>query len=169
MIYTMEMMEPIFAFIDRLDGVQQSPIHHPEGCVLTHTMQVTNLAFRETIDTDVILAAMLHDIGKFEDDHGHEQLAIEWLHPYCSVKTLWLIEHHMRIWYYLFGSMKKVGKCKELAEHPWLPDIIQLARWDHSGRKPGIKPRYDKLVIVDRLNEAAMEHFGDKRLGIRAE
>ena len=162
MIYTMEMMEPIFAFVDRLDGVKQSAIHHPEGCVLTHTMQVTNLAFRETIDTDMILAAMLHDIGKFENSHGHEQLAVEWLEPLCSVKTLWLIEHHMRIWYYLFGSMKKLGKCKKIAEHPWLPDLVQLARWDYAGRRPGHKPRYDKLVICDRLNKAAMDHFRDK-------
>ena len=62
MIYTAEMMNPLFAFVDRLDGIEQSPIYHPEGCVLTHTMQVTNLAFRETIDTDLILAALLHDV-----------------------------------------------------------------------------------------------------------
>ena len=67
MIYTAEMMNPLFAFVDRLDGIEQSPIHHPEGCVLTHTMQVTNLAFRETIDTDLILAALLHDVGKYEN------------------------------------------------------------------------------------------------------
>lgn len=160
MIYTLETMKPIFDFIDRLEKVQQSPLHHPEGCVLTHTIQVTNLAFRETNDTDLILATMLHDIGKYENSKGHEQLAVEWLQPYCSVKTLWLIENHMRIWYYLFGSMNKLKKCKDLANHPWLPELIQLARWDFTGRKPMTKkPQYDKLVIIDRLNKAAMQHF----------
>jgi hypothetical protein len=159
MIFTMDMMQPIFMYVDRLDGVAQSPIHHPEGCVLTHTMQVTNLAFRETIDVDLILAALLHDVGKYENSHGHEQLAVEWLTPLCSVKTLWLIEHHMRVWYYLFGSMKQLSKCQELAGHSWLPELVQLARWDYAGRVPTRRPRYDKLIIVDRLNKAAMQHF----------
>jgi hypothetical protein len=159
MIYTIEMMEPIFYFIDRLNGIKQAEKHHPEGCVLTHTLQVINLAFRETTDTDLILASMLHDIGKYENSIGHEQIAVEWLHPYCSVKTLWLIEHHMRIWYYLFGTMKKLGKCKELAEHPWLSDLIQLCRWDYAGRKPNIKPKYDKSLIIEKLNKATVQHF----------
>lgn len=160
MIYTAEMMNPLFAFVDRLDGIEQSPIHHPEGCVLTHTMQVTNLAFRETIDTDLILAALLHDVGKYENSKGHEKIAIEWLTPYCSVKTLWLIKHHMRVWHLLLGSMKRIDKCKELVEHPWLPELIQLARWDYAGRRPHLKYKYDKDAIIDKLNIVAMKHFG---------
>jgi len=159
MIYDTENMKPLFEFVDRLHGIEQSPLHHPEGCVLTHTLQVVTLAFRETIDTDLILAALLHDIGKFENSKGHEQLAVEWLDPYCSAKTLWLIDNHMRVWYYLYGQMKKLGKCVELAGHPYLPELIQLARWDHTGRQPNRKIRYDKIVIVDRLNRAAMEYF----------
>ena len=152
-------MNPLFSYVDRLDGVAQSPVHHPEGCALTHTLRVVNLAFRETIDVDLILAAMLHDIGKYESSLGHEQIAVKWLEDHCSTKTLWLIENHMRIWRYLHGDMKKLGKCHELSGHTWLPELIQLARWDHAGRVPTRKPKYDKAVIVDRMNRAAMQHF----------
>lgn len=159
MIYTIDNMQPLFEFVDRLQGVKHSEKYHPEGDVLTHSLQVLRIAFRESVDTDLILAAFLHDIGKFENSHGHEQLAVEWLNSYCSVKTLWLIENHMRIHYYLNGTMTKLGKCLELAHHPWLPELIQLARWDKIGRVPGVKLVYDKVVIIERLNKAAQEHF----------
>jgi len=152
-------MEPMFRYVDRLEGVPQLTKHHPEGCVLTHTMQVVGFAFKETIDTDLILAALLHDVGKFVYTHGHEKIAVEWLGDICSVKTLWLIENHRRIWDYLLGDMKRLQKCLELSGHPWLPELVQLARWDKAGRVPGYKPSYDKLVICDRMNKAAMNHF----------
>lgn len=158
-IFNHDFMNPLFTFLENTKDVEQSVIHHPEGDVFTHSLQVLRWAFRESHDTDLILAAMLHDIGKKEQPLGHEDIACEWLDPYVSVKTLWLIKNHMRIWYYLTGDMRKLGKCKELAGHPWLPELIQLARWDKMGRVPGVTPKYDKCDIVDRLNKKIPLHF----------
>lgn len=147
-----------------LGTVKQLEAHHPEGCVLTHSLQCATIAFRETIDTDLILAALLHDIGKIENSLGHEELAIKWLEPYCSIKTLWLIEHHMRIWYYIRGEMYKLSKCKELAEHPFLSELIQLARFDKFGRNPNKIVLYNKSDIIDRLNKASKQHFSKPQI-----
>ncbi len=166
MIFSIKGMVPLFKMVDRLKGVEQDLKRHPEGDVLTHTLQVLDFAFRETIDVDLILAAMLHDVGKYENSHEHVSLAVDWLKPYCSVKTIWLIYQHRRIADYLEGRMLGLGRCKDLVSHPWLMELIQLRRWDAAGRMPremcnaiGWVPKYDKMEIVDKLNKAAEKHF----------
>jgi len=163
MIFTDEFMEPIFIFLEGTMGVPQSLKHHPEGDVFTHSLQVMHQALRETDDTDLILAAMLHDVGKaglpLDKRSGHETVGAEWLRDYVSPKTIWLIEQHMRVWAYLKGEMKRLGKCLYLANHPWLPELVQLARWDKMGRRPGWYPMYNRRVIQSSLNTKGMARF----------
>ena len=159
MIFTNEIMDPLFSTLEQCRGVKQMERHHPEGDVLNHSLQVLYHAFRETIDTDLILAAMLHDVGKMENSLGHEKIAVGLLRPYISPKTSWLIEHHMRIWYYLLGDMKKLSKAQELAGHPWLPELIQLARFDKMGRNPNRKIGFNKDEIMERLNICVDRRF----------
>lgn len=159
MIFTKEFMDPLFTTLEQCRGIDQMDIHHPEGDVFIHSIQVLKWAFRESIDTDLILAAMLHDVGKMDNSLGHEKIAIGLLKPYASPKTLWLIEHHMRIWYFLLGDMKKLSSVIELAEHPWLPELVTLARWDKMGRNPRAKTTYDREIIMDKLNLCVKKKF----------
>ena len=152
-------MNSLFEFLEKTQGIEQMDKHHPEGDVLNHSLQVLYWAFKESIDTDLILAAMLHDIGKIENSKGHEKIAVEWLQDYVSPKTLWLIEHHMRIWTLIKGDMRKQKKVLELIEHPWLPELILLARWDSIGRDPNKKIIYDKEDIQKRLDRCTEQHF----------
>jgi len=152
-------MAPLFGFLEQCQGVDQTDKHHPEGDVFNHSLQVMSWAFKETIDIDLILAAMLHDIGKSENSLGHEKIAVEWLGSYVSVKTLWLIEHHMRIWHLLLGEMRRQKKILYLIEHPWLPELIFLARWDKLGRNPNKHIKYDRDKIIDRLNKCVEKRF----------
>lgn len=158
-VFTDKILEPLFFFVERLNGVKQKIEHHPEEDCLVHSMQVLNLAFRESYDTDLILAAMLHDIGKFENSLGHDKIAIEWLDELVSTKTLWLIENHMRFWTYIKGEMKREKKRQSIIDHPWLPELIQLCRWDHMGRVGGVKVIFDKEKIKTKLNKASEKHF----------
>lgn len=151
MVYTHENLEPIFKLLEKTKGVTQSEQHHPEGDVFNHSLQVLYLALRETTDIDLIFAAMLHDVGKIEMRSGHEEASIRLSLPYCSLKTLWLIEHHMRIWTFILGEMKKYSKVQYLVNHPWLPELILLARWDKKGRVPR-KVVYDRDKILDKIN-----------------
>jgi len=158
-LFDKKFMEPLFNALERCVGIEQNNKYHPEKDVFNHSLQVLRLAFRETIDTDLILAAMLHDVGKADNKLGHDKIAVEMLEPFLSVKTLWLIENHMRIWYFLLGEMKKLSKVKELGNHPWLPELIFLARWDKKGRKPNVKVKYDRQDITDRLNKCIALRF----------
>ena len=59
---------PPFDMLYVLKDVPQSPVHHPEGNVWNHTMQVVDIAAgmrEETHDARVFMwAALLHDVGK---------------------------------------------------------------------------------------------------------
>ncbi|KKM76761.1 hypothetical protein LCGC14_1376940 [marine sediment metagenome] len=159
MIYTLDNTEFLFYCLEQCKGIRQMEKYHPEGDVFIHSLQVLHYAFKETHDTDLILAAMLHDIGKAVVVKGHDKEALNMLQEYVSPKTLFLIEHHMRFWDYIEGAMQKLSKCLFLANHPWLPELVQLSRWDNKGRRKNWQPTYDRENIIDRLNKSCEQHF----------
>ena len=158
-VFPDETLNRVFELLDRCQDITQMPIHHPEGNVLVHSLQVFRYAVRETNDVDLALAALVHDVGKCERSKGHESIGCELLEGFVSVKVLFLIKNHMRIWSYVKGEMKKLSKCRWLSNHPWVPQLIQLARWDHKGRNQNMKVTYDKEKIIERLNNVAEKHF----------
>jgi len=157
-------MNPLFEILEKCKGVKQSEKYHPEGDVWIHSMQVFKLACRESNDVDLILAALLHDVGKAVDRLEHTKKTLDLVDEQVSMKTLWLIKNHMRIWAYIHGEMKKWKKCKDLVEHPWLPELIQLARWDNMGRVVNYNPNYSREDIIDKLNKAVRDHWREEEL-----
>jgi hypothetical protein len=162
-VFDAKIMEPLFWILEETRGVIQMESYHPEGDVFTHSLQVLQVAFRETIDTDLILAAMLHDVGKIGNSMGHEKIGTELLDCHCSAKTLWLIEHHMRIWHLILGQMRKKSKIEYLNGHPWLPELILLASWDKMGRNPNREVAYNQEKIIARLNWCVEKRFAENQ------
>jgi len=159
MIFTQEFMEPLFKALERCKGLEQREDHHPERDVLEHCLQTFHAACRESVDIDLILAALLHDVGKAVEPYGHEDYSVDILSAHLTPKALWLIKNHMRVWMYLDGSMRKLSKVKELSGHPWFSDLVCLARFDKMGRNPNKKTVYDRQAIIDRLNQCVADRF----------
>ena len=157
--FTEKTMKPIFELLFACGGVAQDPDYHPEGDVLRHTYQVFKWAIRESMDIDLILAALLHDVGKTVDNHNHVKEGVKLIDEFSSCKTVWLVRNHMLIWDYLKGEMQGLKKCLYLAGHTWLPELIQLARWDSKGRNPRSQCYFPNEEIMRILNEKAKEHF----------
>jgi predicted HD phosphohydrolase len=145
-------------------GVEQEQRYHPEGDVWTHSFQALGIALRECIDTDLIMAAWLHDIGKSVQREGHEKHSVKLLEDLISPKSLWLIEQHMRIRTWLSGEMQAYKKVRDMAQHPWLPLLIHLRRIDASARKPGRVYEITPEVLTGKLNYTLEEHFGRNQL-----
>ena len=154
-----ETSEKIYNLLFKLADVTQKEEYHPEIYVLQHTYQVFKWAIRETDDIDLILAALLHDVGKSVSKLNHVKEGVKLIESFSSMKTVWLVENHMRIWTYILGEMKALKKCIDLANHPWLPELIQLARWDKKGRSATSKTYFPWDEVLRILNEKAEKHF----------
>lgn len=145
-------LRPYFELVQGCKGVAQALKWHPEGDVYTHSMQTLHIALRESNDPSLIIAALVHDVGKIKGSFGHEQYSVCMLDELVSDKTLWLVQHHMRIWNLLMGEMRKRNKVQELIQHQWLADLVMLARWDKMARKPNFCPEYDANKLAQLLN-----------------
>jgi len=154
----MAVLNIIEGSVDTLQGNE----YHPEGDVRNHTLQVFNHAVRESNDVDLVMAALTHDIGKTEcDGPGHEDYSSNILsrESIFSEKTIWLVYNHMRIRTYIEGEMKGLKKVIQLSNNSWFADLVKLSRWDNMGRNPNRKMKFDRVDILDRLNNCENKKF----------
>jgi predicted HD phosphohydrolase len=59
-----------------------------------HSLQSATRAFEDGADEELVVAALLHDVGDILSPYNHGELAAAILRPYVSEKTRWIIEHH---------------------------------------------------------------------------
>jgi HD domain len=129
-----------------LENVQQSPVHHPEGDVLYHSLQVFELAKEHrSYDVEFLQAALLHDVGKGIDPHDHVAAGLEVLEGLISERTAFFIEHHMHALEYKVGTLGAKMK-QRLRASPDFDDLMLLRELDSAGRVPG--------AVVGTVDEA---------------
>jgi putative nucleotidyltransferase with HDIG domain len=78
------LLQYIFPELSKLETIVQSPKFHPEGNVMIHSLMVAEL-LENTDDPILILAGLLHDIGKVPDaesDLPHALLGMQWAEKY---------------------------------------------------------------------------------------
>jgi len=127
-----------------LDGVIQSPKYHPESDALYHSLQVFELAIKESNDPDLWLAALFHDIGKSIDSKNHCEIGAEMVSGFFPERVVWIIKHHLDL-------MKNSKKTKQkLTNKSQLIDLIKIRKWDLAGRDPNAAVRdvEDALDLV---------------------
>ena len=140
-----------------LEDVKGHPVHHPEGDVLYHSLQVFELARDErAYDEEFLLAALLHDVGKGLDPSDHVGAALAALDGLLTERTRFLIEHHMNA--HLYRSGKLPAKLRrELEASPDFEDLMLLRQCDDAGRVPGaavgtVDEALDYLKELERSN-----------------
>ncbi|HPX45462.1 MAG TPA: hypothetical protein PK626_03655 [Bacteroidales bacterium] len=60
--------------------------------------------------------------------------------------------------------MKKHSKVKELVEHPWFIELIQLSRFDKMGRNPNKQTKFDRNILIEKINNKIKERFKNNKL-----
>jgi hypothetical protein len=141
-----------------LENVRGSPVYHPEGDVLYHSLQVFELA-REArpYDEEFLQAALLHDIGKGIDRAHHVEAALSTLEGLISERTAWLIEHHMDAHAYRNNTLGARAR-RDLQSSPDFEDLMLLRELDDRGRVPGaevdsVDEALDYLRELERSND----------------
>jgi hypothetical protein len=142
-----------------LEQVPQPPEHHPEGDVLYHSLQVFELARQELpYDEEVLLAALLHDVGKAIDRRDHIAAGLEALDGTITPRTAWLIEHHLDAMALAEGTLG-VRHRRRLAADENFNELMLLADCDRRGRIVGMRVSdvQDALAYLRDLSEQCGE------------
>jgi putative nucleotidyltransferase with HDIG domain len=151
-----------------LKDIPQPPEFHPEGDVLTHTLQ----AVAEVADKDderVFWTVLLHDIGKahttcFHDgrwrSHGHAGKSAEMARTILkklglenlSDDVCWLVKnHHYHHAWNLPPGQPLSRRQQKFTEHPLFRLLLKVCAADSAGRKvngksPFLKGDFKKLL-----------------------
>jgi predicted HD phosphohydrolase len=91
---------------DRILGVLRSMEHAFEGykvSSLDHVLQTATRAERDGADEEMIVAALLHDIGDVYAPHNHAAFAAAILRPYVRDEIHWIVLHHHAFQLYYYG------------------------------------------------------------------
>jgi hypothetical protein len=120
-----------------LASVQQRKSVHPEGDALYHSLQVFELARQQSpYDEELLLAALLHDVGKAIDPLNHVDAGLAALDGHVTDRTEWLIANTHDAHRLRDGTLGVRAK-RRLRESPDYEDLMTLARCDDAGRVPG--------------------------------
>ena len=95
---------------------------------LEHSLQTATRAYRHGADTELVVAALLHDIGDLLAPHNHSQLAAVILKPYVSRQTHWIIRHHglFQTYYYAHHSGGDRHARDRYREHPYYQAAVDF-------------------------------------------
>src|SRR5689334_5866782 len=108
------MNEELLELLLALDGVRQSPEHHPEGDALFHSLQAFELARRETSDRALWAAALLHDVGKAVGSAEHDAIGADLLDGLVAPRIVWLVRHHLDLLNHPAATKRRLRGTREL-------------------------------------------------------
>jgi len=109
---------------------------------LEHSLQSATRALKAGESEEMIVAALLHDIGDELAPMNHSEYAASILKPYVSEKTHWIIEKHgeFQAYYYahhLGGNRHKRDKYKG---HKYYDDCVNFCeKYDQCSFDPNYK------------------------------
>jgi predicted HD phosphohydrolase len=109
-----------------------------------HSLQSATRAQRDGADEEMVVAALLHDIGDTIAPDNHSELGASVLQPYVSAKTHWIIKHHgLFQGYYYFHHCGGDRNARDLyrGHSMYEPTSAFCEKWDQNS----FDPAYDTL------------------------
>ena len=108
---------------------------------LEHSLQTATRAFRDKADEEMVVAALLHDIGDELAPLNHSEYAAAVLKPY-NKKTHWIIEKHGEFqMYYAHHLGKNRNQRDKYKDHEYYNDAVNFV-------KNGIKLHLIQIIKV---------------------
>ena len=109
---------------------------------LEHSLQVATRALNDKANKEMVVAALLHDVGDELAPLNHSEYAASILKPFVSEKTHWIIQKHgeFQMFYYahhLGGNRNQRDKYKD---HKYYNDALNFCeKWDQKSFDPNFK------------------------------
>ena len=115
---------------------------------LEHSLQTATRALRDKADDEMVVAALLHDIGDELAPLNHSEYAAAVLKPYVSEKTHWIVEKHgeFQMYYYAHHLGGDKNQREKYKDHKYYQDTVDFCEnWDQKS----FDPNYKSLALRD--------------------
>jgi predicted HD phosphohydrolase len=109
---------------------------------LEHSLQTATRALNDKAEDEMIVAALLHDIGDELAPLNHSEYAAAVLKPYVSEKTHWIVEKHgeFQMYYYAHHLGGNRNQREKYKGHKYYQDTIDFCEnWDQKSFDPNFK------------------------------
>ena len=109
---------------------------------LEHSLQTATRALNDKADDEMIVAALLHDIGDELAPLNHSEYAAAVLKPYVSEKTHWVVEKHgeFQMYYYAHHIGGNRNQREKYKGHKYYQNTINFCeKWDQKSFDPNFK------------------------------
>ena len=109
---------------------------------LEHSLQTATRALNDKATDEMIVAALLHDIGDELAPLNHAEYAAAVLKPYVSEKTHWIIEKHgiFQMYYYAHHLGGDKNEREKFIGHKFYNDTLNFCEnWDQKSFDPNFK------------------------------
>ena len=95
---------------------------------LEHCLQSATRAHRAGEPEEVVVAALVHDIGDMIAPFSHSELAAAVLRPFVSEKTYWIVKHHglFQMYYFAHHLGGNRNARDRYRDHQWYDDAIRF-------------------------------------------
>jgi len=139
--YISELPERLMAALRRLDLPSGYRISR-----LQHSLQSATRAHRAGENEEMVVAALLHDIGDDLAPCAHSELAAAVLRPYVSEKIYWIVKYHglFQMYYYAHHLGGDRNARDRFKGHQWYDDAVRFCElYDQNC----FDPDYDTLPL----------------------
>jgi|TARA_B110000495_G_scaffold173102_1_gene162423 predicted HD phosphohydrolase len=115
---------------------------------LEHSLQTATRALNDKASEEMIVAALLHDIGDELAPLNHSEYAASVLKPFISEKTHWIIEKHgeFQMYYYAHHVGGNRNQRDKYKDHKYYKDALNFCeKWDQAS----FDPNFTSLKLKD--------------------
>jgi predicted HD phosphohydrolase len=133
--YVQELPERIFAALgmlkDSLGGYALSR--------LDHSLQCATRALKDGADDELVVAALIHDVGDELAPYNHAEVAAGILRPYVRPEVTWIVEQHglFQSYYYAHHLGGNRNGRDKFRDHRWYQACRDFcANWDQCSFDP---------------------------------
>ena len=110
----------------------------------THSLQTASRALADGADEELVVAALLHDVGDELAPYNHAALAAAILRPYVRAEVSWIVDQHglFQTYYYAHHLDGDRFAREKLKDHPWYQACASFCeRWDQASFDPDYPTR----------------------------
>jgi len=174
LLFKTKLIDTILPEVKALEGVEQPPDFHPEGCVLTHSI-IALLNLPKDASDELLMGTLLHDIGKparfriaerirFD---GHDAKGAEIAEDILKrmkfsndfiERVVSLVANHMK---FMFVKQMRTAKLKRFIREPFFNEHLALHKADCLSSHGGTE-NYD--FLIQKMNEIPPEQIRPVRL-----